>query len=84
MTVPYIASYHAAQRVRERHGVQPDEALWRGVLLDITDTVAGLRHAALLLRREGHGTEIWAVRIDGVARKVVYNPATAEIVTVYP
>jgi len=79
-----IASYHAAQRLLERHGVQPDDALWRGVLLDITDTVAGQRTAALLLRRERHGMEIWAVRIGGVARKIVYNPETAEIVTVYP
>ena len=79
-----IGTRHAAMRARERHGAQPDEAMWRLVLLDITDTVLGIRLAATRLRRQPSGSEIWLVRVDGAARRVVYDPETAKIVTVLP
>lgn len=82
-SIPIVAATrHAAMRVRERHGAQPDAEMWRLALLDITDTVLGIRTGAMRLRLKSDGREIWAVRLDGVCRSVVYDPATATIITV--
>ena len=75
------ASYHAMQRAIERYHIVPHDAVWRGMLLDITDTVLGLREAAELKRRMPNGREKWLLTIGGTVVPVIYSPATACVVT---
>ena len=58
------ATHHAADRAKERYGIDPDAEAWRRAVLDIADVVAGVGRAALLMRRDG-STERWLVRVDG-------------------
>ena len=76
------ATYHAMQRAIERYKIVPHEIVWQQVLLDITDTVLGLREAAELKRRFPNGREKWLVTIGGVAVPVIYAPFDACVVTV--
>jgi len=81
MTLNYS---HAAVRAAERHGLSVTTADLRSAFLDIVDTMAGVRRAAVLLLRADDGTERWLVRLAGQAVRVVYIPESARIVTVLP
>ena len=52
-----VASSHAIARAAERAGVDLDENTISEIVRDITDTIAGDRHGAILLQR--HGVEWW-------------------------
>lgn len=75
-------SAHADQRVFERYGIVTNGADWRQALLDITDTVLGLRIGAVRRSRQPDGKERWTIVMQGKAVQVVYDPAAACIVTV--
>lgn len=73
---------HAVERAAERYGLEPTEADWSQAVLDIIDTVAGDRRAAILLRVFANGFERWLLKLCGADVVVVYNPVQALIVTV--
>lgn len=79
-----LSNSHAAIRAAERHGLSVTTSDLRSAFLDIVDTVAGLRRAAVLLHRKSNGTERWLVRLGERAVRVVYIPEAALIVTVLP
>lgn len=80
-TMPFTR--HAAERAAERYGVVPSVEEWGQAILDITDTVLGLRSGAILLARKG-AMERWLVRIGGAAMIAIYDPSQAAIITVQP
>jgi hypothetical protein len=53
------------------------------MLLDIMDTAAGARVAALLAGKSAQ-VEEWHVYLGGVAVRAVYDPRTATVVTIAP
>lgn len=79
---------HAAERALERHGIVLTPEMLAAVLMDITDTVLGLRSAALMLRRYPPSAlhhlmrEVWMVHLGTCDAQVVWCPATATVVTV--
>ncbi len=76
---------HAAHAAADRYGLALDECDFAAMVADIILTLAGDRNAALMLRRQDCGSEIWIVRVpDGPAVRVVYRPAIAMVVTVLP
>ena len=75
-----FATRHASLRVEQRLGFVPDDEDWVGVVLAITDRAMT---SALKLRQAGEA-EVWLVRMRDVAAKVVWNPATAVVITVLP
>jgi hypothetical protein len=83
-------SPHAVHRAAERHGVDISPAVLNAIILDITETVAGIRSAALMLSREQppyrNATlgprETWMVHLGPCDVRVVWCPATASVVTV--
>ena len=77
-----IVPAHAAMRAAERYGIIVTGGTIADVIVDITDTILGLRHAAILASRQHDGRERWIVRLNGVAVPVIYCPLTAAIVTV--
>lgn len=83
LAVTSFATPHAEQRYRERVGAEPPPIIWAEVVLDITDTVAGYRRAAHFVRGRKRGLEEWLVKMDGVRTRVLYDPVTAVIVTVF-
>lgn len=80
-TMPFTR--HAAERAAERYGLVPSVAEWGQAILDITDTVLGLRSGAVLLARKGM-MERWLVNIGGAAMIAIYDPSQAAIITVQP
>lgn len=77
-----FATHHACIRVEQRLGFIPDDDDWIGVVLAITDTVAG-RARALKLRQTGT-TEVWLVPMRDMAARVVWDRVAATVVTVMP
>jgi hypothetical protein len=83
-----MISTHAVQRALERYGVTMTDDLATTMILDITDTVLGLRSAALMVRRDPPchlhwlSRETWLVHLAGHQARVVYCPETASVVTV--
>lgn len=75
---------HAETRAWQRYGCAPTAPEWRDAVCAITSTVMGLVAPAMRLRRHRGGIEEWIVRVGDVAMRVVYNPASACIVTVLP
>lgn len=75
---------HAADRVKERYGLEPTDAEWSCAVLDIIDVTTGHGSAALLLRRFNDGSELWIARLAGRCMKLIYQPRAALIVTVLP
>lgn len=73
---------HAAERAKERFGVDVTDEQWREAVMAIWDTVAGGCALALFLGALPAGKEAWAVRLAGHDVRVIYDPATACIVTV--
>lgn len=71
-----------------RYGVVMTDALLATMILDITDTILGLRSAALMTTRcppcdlHIHTREIWLVHIEGQQARVVWCPETASVITV--
>lgn len=68
----------------ERYGVVLTVADIQQLMLDIIDTVAGERRAALLQERRKRSGEVWLVLHRGIALRVGYDPATARITTALP
>ena len=82
-TAPRGWTEHAIHRAAERYGVAFDYAEWAQMLLDIMDTAAGVRVAALLAGKSAQ-VEEWHVYLGGVAVRAVYDPRTATVVTIAP
>lgn len=81
----YTASYHAMDRLRERHGIPATQAAMDEVVLCIIDTIDGTERSALLVARNpDDGRETWLVSLRGRQFRVVYEPRTSCIVTVLP
>lgn len=90
MTLPLhphmLASAHACRRAKERFGADPSAADWAEVVLAITDTILGIRVAAVMTQRwEAGGRERWLVSLRGVETSVIWDPHNQpQIVTVMP
>lgn len=78
-----FATYHASQRAFERYHVFADRSVWRQVVVDITDTIMGIRSSAVLLRR-WPVRELWLVHVGGVAIVLIWDRTLAMVVTVLP
>lgn len=81
---PSCATHHAAYRAAERYGIKASVLDWHGLLIDITDTVLGIRASAMLLRRERSGVERWLARLGPSAVIVIYDPNEAAVLTLLP
>ena len=77
-------SDHAQARTIERYGYEPTQADWWQAALDILDTLAGARSAALMLGRWRGTSEVWLVRLGLVAVRLVWVPTAAIVATVLP
>lgn len=75
---------HADIRAEQRYGFVPTEAEWAGAICSITSSIIGIAAPAMRLRRQKSGIEEWAVRVGGVAMRVVYCSRTASVITVLP
>lgn len=69
---------HCIQRALERYGLD----LTVEDVRDVERTI--LNGGALLIRREPHGPELYAVRVKGVATRVVFNQEKRSIITFLP
>ena len=78
------ATGHAARRAAERYGIDASAWDWRQLLIDITDTLLGVRASAVLLRRHTNGNERWLVRLGAVSVIAVWQPFDAAVLTVLP
>lgn len=80
-----VRTEHAAQRAEERYGIVATDEEWMQALLDILDTVAGDRKAALRLANDKRRkSERWLVKLAGVQIVACYLPEAALIVSVWP
>lgn len=73
---------HADIRAHERFGIEATAADWRAAVLSIWNTLAGETPTALFLGVIADGKEAWGLHLGGHDVRVVYDPATACIVTV--
>lgn len=84
-SLPYSASYHAVDRIRERHGIEVSQTDMAEVVLCIINTIDDSERSALLTSRNpDNGRETWLVSLRGRQFRVVYDPQMACIVTVLP
>jgi len=74
---------HAIHRAAERYGIAFEYSEWAQMLLDIMDTAAGVRVAAMLAGKSAQVEELH-VFLGGVAVRAVYDPMTATVVTIAP
>ena len=69
---------HAEDQILSRYLYEPTPADWRAAFLDIVD------RRSCLLARQRDGIERHIVRVGNVAVVIVYDPATATMITVLP
>lgn len=76
-SLPGISS-HARERMVDHCGFDPGEEAWMAAVLAIYE------RRALLLAKQDHGVEVYALSIAGFPIKAVYKPLGGLILTVLP
>jgi hypothetical protein len=77
------ASEHAQERAIERWGIEPTREEWRELAMMILDTIAGTARALMIRRDLANGREHWLIALRGQRHRVLWEPKTASIVTVF-